>query len=773
MYKSLVAGALLSLFSATATAQTSLKLSDRALVRKAALAQKMTDEQKVATGYARLKSMLGVEESHTLGIIRMKDGTTEDDLRAQGVNVLRSRYGFAFVALPYSDAERIASLPGVRCFELARPVKTLMKESRAATGVDKIHQGIGLPQAYTGKGVICGIVDQGIDPNHLNFKNEDGSSRVGMLAYMKVNSNATSIDNLLNQKFYNRNTISTFTTDKNTTYHGTHTSGIMAGGYRGQVTTGQMNGDQTATVVQANNPYYGNAYEADLAMACGDIMDVTIAYGIDYILQYAEKEGKPSVINISLGSNDGPHDGSETIHQFFDLCAEKANAIICVAAGNEGDMKIASHKTFSATDQTLQCFIQGYDTEYQGESLINARSGNVGIYSNDGEPFEIQLVVYNKSRKKVASYYNLTISDATKEVGKYWVTSDDFKSQSSDIVDASLARYFNGYFGMGWTTDENTGRFYVLIDYYLYDNTLFNKKSNYILGFIVKGKDGQRVDAYCDGSFSHLTNCDIAGWDDGDYNGSINDMATAKNILVVGSYTTTEHWPTIDGAVYSPGYDLAAGTVTSFSSYGTLLDGRNLPHILAPGACIISSVNKFYNDAGNSNPSSTTARVTTTRGKECWGWAAGTSMATPQVTGAIALWLEADPKLTLEEIREIAIQTAYKDEYLSTADPVKVGAGKFDAYEGLKEVLRRKAAGIGNIHSTQKDLLLTPDGTNAFNVVLAGATSLDIKVYNAAGLMVASALTQGDEAYVSLAHMPKGTYVVSVNGKHSRCVLIK
>jgi len=35
-----------------------------------------------------------------------------------------------------------------------------------------------LPQAYTGKGVVLGIIDSGIDFNHAAFLNADGTSRV-------------------------------------------------------------------------------------------------------------------------------------------------------------------------------------------------------------------------------------------------------------------------------------------------------------------------------------------------------------------------------------------------------------------------------------------------------------------------------------------------------------------------------------------------------------------------------------------------------------------
>ena len=53
---------------------------------------------------------------------------------------------------------------------------------RQVTGIDKIHKGVDLPQAYTGKGVVTGIVDGGIDPNHINFLKPDGTTRFGYLS---------------------------------------------------------------------------------------------------------------------------------------------------------------------------------------------------------------------------------------------------------------------------------------------------------------------------------------------------------------------------------------------------------------------------------------------------------------------------------------------------------------------------------------------------------------------------------------------------------------
>ena len=152
----------------------------------------------------------------------------------------------------------------------------------------------------------------------------------------------------------------------------------------------------------------------------------------------------------------------------------------------------------------------------------------------------------------------------------------------------------------------------------------------------------------------------------------------------------------------------------------------------------------------------------------------GTSMASPHVAGAIALWLEADPTLTVADVKEIIAETAFKDEYTALADPVQVGYGKFDAYAGLKKVLERKAAnsGISNAAADIK-LVVTPAGNNAFRVLLANAQSIDARVFSTQGLLVKQVAAEGNEATVDVSSLPAGCYVINVNGRHSKCVIVK
>ena len=769
MKKNLLIGIAI-LLGGVVSAQSSLDLVSRAKLRQQRLA---IEQQAQGNDVMKVKGMRQSTASRMLGMIKLADGCTADQLEAEGVEVLRCSHGFAFVTVPVGDVERVAGLSSVKRFQLARPMKVDNDLSRASDNVDKIHSGDGLKQAYTGKGVICGIVDNGFDPNHINFLDENGKPRICFLAKMDVDT----YTNTVTEKYYGNyeaegiKDITTLGTDDNTTYHGSHTLGTMAGSYRGSAKVAVGDRQTPVTIREMPNPYYGMAYDSDLVLGCGDLYDMIIAYGVDYILEYAAYENKPSVINLSLGSNSGPHDGKGMINQYFDAVAKQDKAIICCSAGNEGDLKIALNKTFTAEDTKAKSFILGQDMSDYGYNFL--QYGNIEFYSNDATELSIQAVIFNKSRQKVVQRYPLSVDLDNPGTGQYWASSSEYQYDDSDIIDTQFANYFDGYIGMGWSYDSDTGRFYALLDYFADNNTSRNANGNYVLGFEVTGVEGQRVDIFCDGMFSSMTNFGIDGYDDGMTDGTISDMASGNSILVVGSYDTRTDWASLNGGLYSTGYDINPGKISSFSSYGTLIDGRELPHVCAPGAVVLSSMNGYYVSAGNANESSLVASVENNGRTDYWGWAVGTSMASPHVAGSIALWLEADPTLTIDDVKDIVAKTAVKDEAVLSLTTVQAGAGKFNAYEGLKEVLRRADAGVGNIAVDDDRILVNSLGGNRFNVFLADAASLDIAVYDMAGKMRYVDFANGDDTEIDLSSLANGIYVLTVNGEVSQKIVIR
>lgn len=762
--------AMAMLLGATVNAQSSLDLVSRAQLRQHRL---VVEQQAQGKEMMKIKGMPQANASRMLGMIKLADGCSAEQLEAEGVEVLRCSHGFAFVTVAVDDVERVAGLSSVKRFQLARPMKVDNDLSRASDNVDKIHSGDGLKQAYTGKGVICGIVDTGFDPNHVNFLDEEGNPRVGFLSQI----NADMYTGSITEKFYGNYTadnvkdITTFKTDDATTYHGSHTLGTMAGGYRGAAKVAVGDPSTPVTVKEMPNPYYGMAYNSDLALGCGDLYDAIIAYNVDYILGYADYENKPTVINLSLGSNSGAHDGKGMINQYFDAVAKADKAIICCSAGNEGDLKIALNKTFTADDKQVKTFILGQDMSEYGYNFL--QYGNLQIYSNDNNPFTMQVVIFNKQRNKVVQRYPLAIDLNNPGTGQYWVSSAEYQESASDIIDTTFANYFTGYIGMGWTYDEDTGRFNALLDYFADNNQTRNSSGNYVIGLEITGEEGQRVDLFCDGMFSSLTNFDIEGYDDGMTDGTISDMASGNSLLVVGSYNTRQDWAALDGGLYSTGYDITVGNISAFSSYGTLVDGRELPHVCAPGAVVNSTMNSYYVSAGYANPALLVASAEANGKTYYWGWSVGTSMASPHVAGSIATWLEADPTLTIDDVKDIVAKTAVKDEAVLSITTVQAGAGKFNAYEGLKEVLRRADAGVGNISVDDERTLVSSLGDKRFNVFLADAASLDIAVYDLTGKLHHTAFAQGNETDIDLSALSKGIYVLSVNGNVSQKIVIR
>lgn len=760
MNKLILIGLALSV-SSVSFAQSKLDIGSRARLRQSKMPVEFIGGKDTP---ARILARTTKAEPMLHAFITLADGASAEALTEAGATVHSFRGKMALAEFPESALEAIESLEEVVNIRLEQQVDAKMDRARAVSGIDKIHSGLDLPQAYTGKGVIVGSVDGGFDPNHINFKNSDGTNRIGQFTYYRPTQQGGYTEQIVP-----REGIWEIDTETAETFHGTHTLGIMAGSYRGNANVAVANG-MKAEVQTLPNPYYGVAYDADIAVASGASTDYYIALGIETILTYAYDQGqKSSVVNLSLGSNVGPHDGTSTICQYMDLASVMDPVIFCVSAGNEGDLPIALHKTFTAEDNTISSILK---PEVPMTNYQNVRYGATYIYSDSEEPFDVQIIVYNKMRGAVAM--RMPLEASSEGSSKYWVSDNSFAESDVDIVSSQFARYFTGYAGIGAELDKESGRYMAVIDCMCWDNTVTNGVGNYILGFEITGKDGQRVDVYGDGIYNTFNSYDIAGFMDGMTDGSISDMACGHNYVVVGSYNTRQDWPSLDGEIYTYNSDFPYGKVTSFSSYGTLTDGRQLPTICAPGATIISSSNEYYLEAEQAGDFYRQASVKDNDRTYSWHQCAGTSMSSPLVAGSIALWLEAYPELNYEQVLDIIKKTAVVDDDVREGDPVKWGAGKFDAYAGLKEVLALKNAGVSNVSATSDNrLLISSYGDRRFGIHYEAAEGYTATLYSVSGMAAASAVATGHDATIDTTDLAAGVYIVSVPGAQAQRILVK
>lgn len=208
-------------------------------------------------------------------------------------------------------------------FEFANP-QPLSDTAMVRHKINLVQNGVGLDTNYTGKGIIVGIVDQGIDFNHPDFKTSNGKTRV-MRYWDHTVSPTDPLQPYNYGKLWTNLQIDagTCTSLETVTAHGTTVSGIATGNAR------------------ANSTNKGAAPEADIVVVETDFnlpnWSLTIADACDYIFKYADSVGKPAVVNLSLGSYLGSHDARDPaavrIEQLLD---EKPGRIVVCAAGNSG-----------------------------------------------------------------------------------------------------------------------------------------------------------------------------------------------------------------------------------------------------------------------------------------------------------------------------------------------------------------------------------------------------------------------------------------------------
>lgn len=766
---------LIGLLAATAVFGASaqgLDLRSRVIMKRNAFERAREMEGTQATEAVR-KSSPEVS-GNVMALVSLHDGYDISHLQAAGMAARPLRGGIYVVSVEADSVESKASLPCIKKFSIQEKVETKTNLSRKESGVDAIHAGEGLDVPYTGKNVLTGIVDEGVDPNHIAFIGPDGKSRVKFLTcydgtsdkygYPKYDLYGEDIwdyDDAGNPFYYP--TADRFTTDATTAYHGTHTMNILAGGYKG-------------------NEYYGAAPDAVIAASCGYLADACIADGINNILDYAayrkEETGMPSVLSLSLGSTAGAHNPDGLMNRFLEECGKET--IVVIASGNEGDLKLALNKNMAPGDTTVATMIYPY--EYRFDSSAPAsnnntyiRQGAVMIYSADDTPFTIRGFVMTGEPGNYRRRANLVISGVT---GNYYASHQAYADYVGGVVNSTIGKYFDGYMGGGSMYDEDLGRYYGVFDYYLSTNpeTGINADGSEgaIIGFEVIGADGQRIECYGDGMNTWMYNYGMEGYADGQRDGTISDMAVGRNVIVVGAYTLRDRWTSLDGTVF--GYDdpdvFTINDMGHYTSYGTMPDGTTLPHVCAPGSSVISAVSRPYVEASfddNTLAINRRFQAKASDGGKDYYWVAetGTSMSTPLVAGSIALWLEADPSLTYEETLDIIKTTARKDDFVKAGIQAQWGAGKFDALAGLKEVIKRRAGIKGVCDGLNDRLILTSTGKGTFDVFVGEAARLDLKVYSMDGSAVYALGATGCETSIDLSALNSGIYIINVNG-HSK-----
>lgn len=662
-------------------------------------------------------------EDAVSAFITVKNPSALEELRQMGVELGYNNGHVTTATIPMSVIDDVLAMDDVTNFDISMTMNKCTDAVRHFTNVYQVHRGNELDRPYQGKGVIFGSVDGGIDFQHAAFKDMNGNSRI-LKAYLPDAKNKLpgaqenypvtigDYSTTLKGYVYDSNNLSGLTTGDKSDYHGTHVANIGAGSPYGSIR------------------FYGMAPEASLIFVdAAEIGQTTIVDGVALIFSEAEKLGMPAVVNISLSSNIGPH----VMTPFNELLSSLTGPgrIICFGAGNEGDKNMWLHKAAGETLRTRAISTLTNDA--------NIPNGVVDIWGKDGKPYTFKVCARDKRTNELNVLYN-SDTDAEHKIIislKYLKMGTIIAGKDFDKDDKN----FNGGFQcLGVKMRDN----YELVLEVSGESEADLSSSSGLISFA-----GEEGTDYVTGS----PDC------------SFNTAACFDNAISVGSYNTKDGFTWVgDGSWHQRADLFPIGEVSFYSSYGTDREGRTFPTVIAPGAMVMSAGN-FYCDQCKLSDSYEDLLVQYDQkdGRiQPYMACFGTSMATPVVSGIVALMLEQNPALTPQDVKNIFAMTCTKDELIIN-DEKRIGYGKVDALAALQNLPTEI------IHKVTGNEPMIMAAHNGFSV-LSPKSDAKVEVFNAAGQCVMTTMAKGGTTQ-SYSIDGSGMYIVKVGATVKKVTL--
>ncbi|MDE7126025.1 MAG: S8 family serine peptidase [Muribaculaceae bacterium] len=397
------------------------------------------------TPYAR-----GGDDTCISAILRLDTKTDISVIKEAGFTPDIFRPGIALVSIPSSRLSELCAIDEVLSISYGRVrVHPTMDHARKSAGVDKIHSGIDVVsgKSYSGRGVIVGLMDQGMDPNHINFLDENGESRFSVIwTFLDTDGSYTE---------YSDNAVSDFTTEMPQSFHGTYTCGILAGSYYGAGMSAFSDKEGNCVVSECDIPYHGVAPDAEIVAGCGVLSDANIINAIENIIQYAKSQGKTPVINLSIGSTGGSFDLADPLCAYLNE-AGREDAVIIAAAGNDGHKRMSLSRRFDTdTDRPLLTFLDGL------EALSDSDPSDffIEVWGDDQSHPDIDIVMHDRITGMTTTLYSMPDQYIEQTV----IGTNESHIQSDYILSEELAAHFTGNIIVGREVNTVNQRSHTMI----------------------------------------------------------------------------------------------------------------------------------------------------------------------------------------------------------------------------------------------------------------------------------------------------------------------
>ncbi len=606
----------------------------------------------------------------------------------------------ATVLVPANRLQELLNMNGLK--RIVQKPKAKLHNSRAV-----LYQNVDAAYAkgYTGSDVIVGVVDTGIDFYNPMFLKADGTTRILSIWDQTITGTKPSgydygaeyTEAQINQDLASGTPYS-IVKQKDTEGHGTHVAGSAAGRH---LTTSPA------------DTLHGGSMNSNLIIVKTSLSTSDIIDGVSYIFNKANALGKPCVVNLSVGSQYGPHDGTDPDVQSMDDLTGPGK-IVVRSAGNDGGSAVHYYAENVTSSIALQFGYAQYVTLWleKGDAMQSASltwtGGSITDVPKNG----------HKSSNGIDVYVQLAAaSDNGKESVIIFMDNDDLSSTTFTLT-------------LNNVSDANGN----------------NKIARH--AWSEKGTMSNPYGAFSQGS----------SYGSSHYPYTLANDACGSKIIAVGAFKSRKYWDASNGNTYVYSNTGEEGGIGSFSAIGPTASGGQKPDIIAGGTIVLSarSTQASYQDE----------LLPPAPYTDHFAYMQGTSMASPVAAGAIALLLEKHPSWTPSDVMNYIKNNAQGTSRPvgTTEDQVKVkdNPGTWDRVFGYGAIdLEPDFSGVGIEEvngSLPQKFCLEQNYPNPFNpstvisYQLSVNSNIELTVYNTLGQKVATLVNQWQQA---------GTYSVS------------
>ena len=668
-----------------------------------AMAQgKISPQAQISIARHQAKAVRAAARTHTAGLqsaeekgltlVVTTDGEptsqTVSSLRAVGAQVLSRLGRQTVVSVPADSVASLARIQGLKRIDSGHRGRLKTDVTRRETGVSLLNGPTVADGAvtYTGRGVNVIMIDAGFDFQHAAFKDAEGRSRIKCVYLMgdeggrkfTVSDPALGDYTFPGSVYDTPELIAQLTTDMAGEYHGSHTAAIAAGSIAPQG-FGGMAPEADLVLIPLNEVKVEGLDEDD--------EDGYVELALAFAAAYADQSEQPTVLSASMNSHGGPHDGTSTVTQAIESVAE--HLVPVFSAGNEGGYPIHLYQKFTSTKKSIKTLLGAMAEDETGKYVFNVMAGVNGYTRPGTTPGEVgvqlSLMTVNYMMGRLQQVWSSDACTTTLggETSMQMISSDD---------NTTLAKYFEGDIALS-AADNGDGRLALSAEVY------GGCKSTCFFMLTVTGTDGTEIDLWDElYGFIGTKDLGLSGYADGDSDMSAGDWTSTSSVISVGAYCTNTTLREYNGDMTDTsvpededGYADVMDDIAFFSSFGTSFNGVSQPTICAPGVNIVSAISSYAVD----DPEEVDAEMQW-QGSP-YAAESGTSMSCPVVSGIVALWLQADPTLTLEGVKTVMRESAVSDEF-TAADDIRWGFGKINAKRGI-DYIKSQTEGFRGVRS--------------------------------------------------------------------------